>query len=291
MRIVVGFPPGGPTDILARLIGQSLSERLKQPVIVENRPGAGGNPGVETVVRAEPDGHTLLLIGVNNAINTTLYERLSFSFVGDIAPVASLIRVPMVLEVNPSVPVRTVPEFITYAKDNPGKLNMASAGIGSPQQVAGELFKMMTGVDLVHVPYRGTAPALIGLIAGQTQVIFDTTPVSIGYIQSGQIRPLAVTTTSRADLLPDLPTLNDFVPGYEASAWYGVGAPANTPAEIVDTLNREINAAITEPGLKAQLANMGGTALVGSPADFRRLIVDETEKWGKVVKISGARAE
>ncbi|KJC38835.1 MFS transporter [Bradyrhizobium sp. LTSP857] len=291
LRIVVGFPPGGPTDILARLIGQSLSERLKQPVIVENRPGAGGNPGVETVVRAEPDGHTLLLIGVNNAINTTLYERLSFSFVGDIAPVASLIRVPMVLEVNPSVPVRTVPEFITYAKDNPGKLNMASAGIGSPQQVAGELFKMMTGVDLVHVPYRGTAPALIGLIAGQTQVIFDTTPVSIGYIQSGQIRPLAVTTTSRADLLPDLPTLNDFVPGYEASAWYGVGAPANTPAEIVDTLNREINAAITEPGLKAQLANMGGTALVGSPADFRRLIVDETEKWGKVVKISGARAE
>ena len=291
LRIVVGFPPGGPTDILARLIGQSLSERLKQPVVVENRPGAGGNPGVETVVRAEPDGHTLLLIGVNNAINTTLYERLSFSFVRDIAPVASLIRVPMVLEVNPSVPVRTVPEFIAYAKDNPGKLNMASAGIGSPQQVAGELFKMMTGVDLVHVPYRGTAPALIGLIAGQTQVIFDTTPVSIGYIQSGQIRPLAVTTTSRADLLPDLPTLNDFVPGYEASAWYGVGAPANTPAEIVDTLNREINAAITEPGLKAQLANMGGTALVGSPADFRRLIVDETEKWGKVVKISGARAE
>ena len=291
VRIVVGFPPGGPTDILARLIGQSLSERLDQPFIVENWPGAGGNLGAEAVVRAVPDGYTLLLIGVNNAINTTLYEHLSFNFVRDIAPVASLMRVPLVLEVNPSVPARTVPEFIAYAKDNPRKLNMASAGYGSPQQVAGELFKIMAGVELVHVPYRGTAAAITGLLGGEVQVIFDTTPVSIGYIKAGQIRPLAVTTASRSNLLPDIPTLSDFIPGYEASAWYGVGVPANTPASIVEELNEKINAAIAKPDIKAQLTGLGGTILPGSPAEFGKLIFDETEKWAKVVKISGAKPE
>jgi tripartite-type tricarboxylate transporter receptor subunit TctC len=291
VRLIVGFPAGGPTDIVARLIGQSLSERLKQSFIIENRPGAGGNVGTETVVRAAPDGYTLLLVGVPHAINATLYDHLNFNFIRDIAPVASIMRVPLVMEVNPSVPASTVLEFIAYAKDNPGKLNMASAGYGTPQQVSGELFKMMAGVNLTHVPYRGTAPALIDLLGGQMQIMFDTTPASIGYIRAGQIRPLAVTTASRSDLLPDLPAVGDFVPGYEASAWYGIGIPRNTPAGIVEILNKEINAAIAESKMKARLADLGGTVLPGSPSDFGTLIFDETGKWAKVVKISGARAE
>jgi tripartite-type tricarboxylate transporter receptor subunit TctC len=291
VRLIVGFPAGGPTDIVARLIGQSLSERLKQSFIIENRPGAGGNVGTETVVRAAPDGYTLLLVGVPHAINATLYDHLNFNFIRDIAPVASIMRVPLVMEVNPSVPASTVLEFIAYAKDNPGKLNMASAGYGTPQHVSGELFKMMAGVNLTHVPYRGTAPALIDLLGGQMQIMFDTTPASIGYIRAGQIRPLAVTTASRSDLLPDLPAVGDFVPGYEASAWYGIGIPRNTPAGIVEILNKEINAAIAESKMKARLADLGGTVLPGSPSDFGTLIFDETGKWAKVVKISGARAE
>jgi tripartite-type tricarboxylate transporter receptor subunit TctC len=291
VRLIVGFPAGGPTDIVARLIGQSLSERLKQSFIIENRPGAGGNVGTETVVRAAPDGYTLLLVGVPHAINATLYDHLNFNFIRDIAPVASIMRVPLVMEVNPSVPASTVLEFIAYAKDNPGKLNMASAGYGTPQHVSGELFKMMAGVNLTHVPYRGTAPALIDLLGGQMQIMFDTTPASIGYIRAGQIRPLAVTTASRSDLLPDLPVVGDFVPGYEASAWYGIGIPRNTPAGIVEILNKEINAAIAESKMKARLADLGGTVLPGSPSDFGTLIFDETGKWAKVVKISGARAE
>jgi tripartite-type tricarboxylate transporter receptor subunit TctC len=291
VRIIVGYPPGGPSDIVARLIGQSLSERLNQPFIIENRPGAGGNVGTEVVVRAAPDGYTLLLVGAPNAINAAVYDNLNFNFIRDIAPVASIIRVPLVMEVNPSVPARTVLEFIAYAKDNPGKLNMASPGYGTSQHVSGELFKMMTGINLIHVPYRGSAPALIDLLGGQMQVMFDTTPASIGHIRAGQIRPLAVTTASRSDALPDIPTIGDFVPGYEASAWYGIGVPKNTPAEIVELLNKEINAALAESKMKARLADLGGTALPGSPADFSNLILDETGKWAKVVKVSGARPE
>jgi tripartite-type tricarboxylate transporter receptor subunit TctC len=291
VRIIVGYPPGGPSDIVARLIGQSLSERLNQPFIIENRPGAGGNVGTEVVVRAAPDGYTLLLVGAPNAINAAVYDNLNFNFIRDIAPVASIIRVPLVMEVNPTVPARTVLEFIAYAKDNPGKLNMASPGYGTSQHVSGELFKMMTGINLIHVPYRGSAPALIDLLGGQMQVMFDTTPASIGHIRAGQIRPLAVTTASRSDALPDIPTIGDFVPGYEASAWYGIGVPKNTPAEIVELLNKEINAALAESKMKARLADLGGTALPGSPADFSNLILDETGKWAKVVKVSGARPE
>ena len=291
VRLIVGFTPAGATDILARLIGQWLSERLGQPFVIENRPGAGSNIGTEAVVRAPADGHTLLLVAPANAINATLYDRLNFNFIRDIAPVAGLIRVANVMEVNPAVPAKTLPELIAYAKANPGKINMASAGNGSQQHVAGELFKMMAGVDMVHVPYRGGGPALIDLLGGQVQLYFGTTASTIEYIRTGKLRALAVTTATRQPVLPDVPTVGEFVPGYEASSWYGIGAPMGTPAEIVDRLNREINAGLADPKIKARLADMGGTALAGPPAEFGKLIADETEKWGRVVKFSGAKPE
>jgi tripartite-type tricarboxylate transporter receptor subunit TctC len=291
VHLIVGFPAGGPQDIVMRLIGQWLSERLGQSFIIENRPGASGNVGAETVVRAAPDGYTLLSVSSPNAINATLYKNLNFNFIRDIAPVASIMRVPLVMEVNPSVPVKTVPEFIAYAKANPGKVNYASAGIGTPQHVSAEMFKMMTGVEMVHVPYRGAAPALTDLIGGQVQVMIDTTPASMQHIRSGRLRPLAVTTATRADALPDLPTVGDFVPGYEATSWFGIGAPKDTPPEIIATLNKEINAAIADPKIKARLIDLGGTVLPGSPADFGKLITAETEKWAKVVKFSGAKPD
>ncbi|HZL61044.1 MAG TPA: tripartite tricarboxylate transporter substrate binding protein [Pseudolabrys sp.] len=291
VHLIVGFPAGGPQDIVMRLIGQWLSERLGQSFIIENRPGASGNVGAETVVRAAPDGYTLLSVSSPNAINATLYKNLNFNFIRDIAPVASIMRVPLVMEVNPSVPVKTVPEFIAYAKANPGKVNYASAGIGTPQHVSAEMFKMMTGVEMVHVPYRGAAPALTDLIGGQVQVMIDTTPASMQHIRSGRLRPLAVTTATRADALPDLPTVGDFVPGYEATSWFGIGAPKDTPPEIIATLNKEINAAIADPKIKARLIDLGGTVLPGSPADFGKLIAAETEKWAKVVKFSGAKPD
>jgi len=291
VRVIVGFPPGGPTDIAARLIGQWLSERLGRQFVIENRPGATGNIGTEAVVNAAPDGYTLLVAAASNAINTTLYRKLSFVFHRDTAPVAAIIRVPNVIEVTPSLPARTVPEFIAYAKANPGKINFASGGNGTSQHVSGELFKMMAGVDMLHVPYRGSAPALTDLIAGHVQVMFDAVSSSIAFIRAGQVRALAVTTATRLEALPDLPTVGDFVPGYEASAWFGVRAPRKTPAEIVDRLNREINAALADPAMKAHLADLGGTPLPGSPADFGNLIVAETEKWAKVVKFSGTTAD
>ena len=291
VRIIVGFPAGGGVDTVARLMGQWLSERLGQQFIVENRPGAGSNIAAEAVVRASPDGHTLLQLNVTNAINATLYEKLNFDIVRDIAPVAGIIRVPLVMVVHPAVPAQTVSAFIAYAKANPGKINMASAGNGTPQHVAGELFKMMAGVDMIHVPYRGDAPALTDLIGGQVQVMFDTTPASIGHIRAGQIRPLAVTTAIRSEALPEIPTVAEFVPGYEASSWYGVGAPKNTPAQVVDKLNKEINAGLYDPKMKARLADFDGLALTGSPADFGRLIADETEKLGKVIRAANIKAE
>jgi tripartite-type tricarboxylate transporter receptor subunit TctC len=291
VRIVVGFPPGGSSDIVARLIGQSLSERLGQPFIIENRPGAGSNIAAEAVVRAPPDGYTLLLIFSANAINATLYDKLNFSFIRDIAPVASVVRVPHVMEVNPLVPAKTVPEFIAYAKANPGKLNMASGGNGTPAHVSGELFKMLTGVNIVHVPYRGAAPALTDLLGGQVQVQFDNLASSIEHIRAGKLRALAVTTATRSEALPDIPTVGDFVPGYEASAFFGIGAPQSTPAEIVDKLNKEINAILADPKMKARLADMGATVLAGSPTDFGKLIAADTEKWAKVVKFSGAKPD
>jgi tripartite-type tricarboxylate transporter receptor subunit TctC len=291
LRIIVGFPPGGSTDILGRLTGQWLSERLGQPVIIENRPGAASNIATEAAVRAPSDGYTLLLIAPPNAINATLYEKLNYNFIRDIAPVAGIIVTPLTMDVNPSVPVKTVPEFVIYAKANPGKLNMGSSGIGTPQHVAGELFKMMTGVNLVHVPYRGGAPAIADLLGGQVQVMFDVLPESIEYIRAGKLRSLAVTTAMHSEAVPDLPTLSEFVPAYEASAFYGVGAPRNTPPEIIERLNKEINAALADPNMKARLAALGGTVLPGSPAAFGRLIAAETEKWAKVVKFSGAKAD
>jgi tripartite-type tricarboxylate transporter receptor subunit TctC len=291
VRLIVGFTPSGATDILARLIGQWLSERLGQQFVIENRPGAGSNIGTEAVVRAPADGYTLLLVAPANAINATLYDRLNFNFIRDVAPVAGLIRVANVMEVNPSVPAKTLPEFIAYAKANPGKINMASAGNGSQQHVAGELFKMMTGVSMVHVPYRGGGPALTDLLGGQVQLYFGTTASTIEYIRTGKLRALAVTTTTRSQALPDVPTVGEFVPGYEASSWYGIGAPMGTPAEIVDKLNKEISAGLADPRIKARLADMGGTELTGPPAEFGKLIADETEKWGKVVKVSGAKPD
>jgi tripartite-type tricarboxylate transporter receptor subunit TctC len=291
VRLIAPAPPGGPIDISARLIGQWLSERLGQPFTVENRPGAGVNLGTEAAVRAPADGYTLVLVSAGNAINATLYEKLNYNFIRDIAPVAGFYRVPMVMEVNPSLPAKTVPEFIAYAKANPGKLNMGSAGIGSPQHVAGELFKMMTGVDMVHVPYRGVGPALTDLLGGQMQVMFDSPPASIEHIRAGTLRALGVTAARPSEVLPDTPSVSNFVPGFEASAWYGVGMPKDAPAEIVDKLNKEINAALRDSRMKARLADMGGTALAGSPADFGKLIVEETEKWGKVVKFSGAKLD
>jgi tripartite-type tricarboxylate transporter receptor subunit TctC len=291
VRLIVGFPPGGGYDILARLMGQRLSERLGQPFIIENRPSAGGNIGTEAVVKALPDGYTLLLCGASHAINTTLYEKLSFNFILDIAPVASIARAPLVMQLHPSVPAKTVPEFIAYAKANPGKIDMASAGNGTPQHVSGELFKMMAGVNLTHVPYRGTGPALVGLLGGQVQIEFEATTSSIEYIRTGKLRGLAVTTATRSQALPDLPTVGEFVPGYEASSWYGVGAPKNTPSEIIDKLNQEINASLAETSIKARFADLGATALAGSPADFGKLIFEETAKWAKVVKFSGTKPE
>jgi len=291
VRLIVGFPAGGPTDITARLIAQWLSERFGQQFVVDNRPGAGSNIGTEAVVRAPADGHTLLLLGATNAINATLYEKLNFDFIRDIAPVAGIIRVPLIMEVHPSVPATTVPEFIAYARANAGRINMASGGNGTTLHVSGELFKMMTGLDMLHVPYRGVAPMLTDLIGGQVQVAFDPMPSSIEYVKAGKLRPLAVTTAVRSQALPEIPTVGEFVPGYEASTWYGVGAPRNTPAEIIDRLNGEINAGLADARLKARLADLGGMALAGSAADFGAFIAEETEKWAKVVKFSGARAE
>ena len=291
VRLIIGYPPGGSADLTARLMGQWLSERLGQPVIIESRPGGGTNIATEAVVRAPADGYTLLLVAPANAINASLYDKLNFNFIRDIAPVAGIIRFPNVVVVNPSLPVKTIPELIAYAKANPGKLNMASSGNGSTIHVSGELFKMMTGINMVHVPYRGGAPALTDMISGQVQVMFDNVPTSIEFIRVGKLRPLAVTTATRSEVLPDLPTVADFVPGYEASAWYGVGAPKGTPDEIVLKLNREINAILADPKAKARLAELGASLLPGSPADFARLLADETEKWGKVVKFSGAKAD
>jgi tripartite-type tricarboxylate transporter receptor subunit TctC len=291
VRWIVPFPPGGPSDILARLMGQSLSERLGQPFVIENRPGAGSNIGTEAVVKAPADGHTLLLATAANAINATLYDKLSFNFMRDIAPVAGLIRGPNVVVVNASFPAKTVPEFIAYAKANPGKLNMASPGNGTTPHVAGELFKMMAGVNLVHVPYRGAAPALTDLLGGQVQVMFGTMPSSIDYIRDGKLRALAVTGATRSEELPDIPTVGEFVPGYESSTFYGVGAPQNTPAEIIDKLNKQINAGLADPKIKARLASLGGTALAGSPADFGKLIADETEKWAKVIRAANIKSD
>ena len=291
VRFIIGYPAGGSADLTARLLGQWLSERLGQPFVIESRPGAGTNIATETVVNAPPDGYTLLLVAPANAINATLYEKLNHNFMRDMAPVAGLIRFPNVIVVNPSVPAKTVPELIAYAKANPGKLNMASSGNGSTIHVSGELFKMMTGVNMVHVPYRGGAPALTDMISGQVQVMFDNVPTSIEFIRAGKLRALAVTTATRSKVLPDLPTVADFVPGYEASAWYGVGVPKGTPDDVIDKLNKEINAILADPKAKARLADLGASLLAGSPADFGKLVADETEKWGKVVKFSGAKPD
>jgi tripartite-type tricarboxylate transporter receptor subunit TctC len=291
VRIIVGFAPGAGTDIVARLMGQWLSERLGQQFIVENRPGAASNIGTEVVVRAPADGYTLLIFGAPAAINATLYDKLNFNFIRDIAPVGSIGSVPNVIVVHPSVPAKTVPELITYAKGNPGRLNMASGGIGTPQHVAGELFKMMTGTNIIHVQYRGGAPALTDLLGGQVQVMFATMPSSIGYIRAGKVRLLAITSATRLDALPDVPTMAEFVPGFEASSWYGVGAPKNTPAEIIGMLNKEINAALADPKMSARFADLGGTPLVGSSADFGKHIAEETEKWAKVIRAANIKAE
>jgi tripartite-type tricarboxylate transporter receptor subunit TctC len=290
VRIIVGFSAAGTADIIARVTGQWLSERLPQQFVIENRTGAGGNIGTEAVVKAPPDGYTLLLVAPTNAINAMLYDKLDFNFIRDIAPVASVMRTPGVMEVNPSFPAKTVPEFIAYAKANPGKLNMAIGGIGTAQHTYGELFKMLAGVDLVPVFYRGSRPALTDLIAGRVQVLFDILPSSMGFIKAGTVRALAVSTATRWETLPDIPTIAEFVPGYEASSWYGIGAPSNTPAEIVEKLNKEINAGLTDPKFKLQLAAVGGMALPGSPADFKKLIADETEKWGKVIRAANIKA-
>jgi tripartite-type tricarboxylate transporter receptor subunit TctC len=291
VRMIVPFAPGGTTDVLARLMGQWLSERLGQQLIIENRPGAGSNIGTEAVVRAPADGYTLLMVSITAAVNATLYDNLNFNFIRDIAPLASIMRVPNVMEVNPSVTARTVPEFIAYAKANPGKINMASVGNGSSPHVFGEQFKAMTGIDMVHVPYRGGAPALTDLLGGQVQVMFDNVTNSIEYIRAGRLRPLAVTTASRSEALPDIPTIGEFVPGYEASAWFGVGAPKSTPAEIIDKLNKEVNAALADAKVRARLADLGSVPMPMTPAEFGKFIGDETEKWGKVVKFAGIKAE
>jgi tripartite-type tricarboxylate transporter receptor subunit TctC len=291
VRIIVGFAPGGGNDIAARLIAHWLSERLGQQFIVENRPGAGSNIATEAVVRAPADGYTLLLVAVANATNATLYDNLNFNFIRDIAPVAGLLRVPNVVEVNPSVAAQTLPEFIADTKANPGKVNMGSGGSGGPVHMTGELFNMMAGLKMLHVPYRGEALALTDLIGGQVQVVFGSVPASIQHIRAGKVRALAVTTSTRSELLPDLPTVADFVPGYESSTWYGIGAPKRTPAEIIERLNVEINAALSDPRLRARLADLGGTAIGGSPADFGRLIAADTVKWAKVVKFANIKPE
>jgi tripartite-type tricarboxylate transporter receptor subunit TctC len=291
VRIMVGFAAGGATDIVARIMGQWLSERLGQQFVVENRPGAGTNIATEAVVNAAPDGHTLLMVSPTNAVNATLYDKLSYNFIRDIAPVAGVTRVANVMVVNPSFPAKTVPEFIAYAKANPDRINMASGGTGSSNQMSGELFKMLAGVNLVHVPYRGAGPALPDLISGQVQVMFVAITSSIEYIKAGRLRALGVTTTTRSEALPDVPTIADFVSGYEDSNWWGFGAPKTTPATIVDKLNRVTNAALADPRIKARLAELGGTVLAGSPADFGKLIAEETEKWAKVIKFAGIKPE
>ncbi len=291
VRIIVGFAAGGPNDILARLIGQWLSERLGQPFVIENRPGAGSNIATEAVVHATSDGYTLLLVGTPNAINATLYDNLKFNFVRDIAPIAGLIRGALVMVVHPSVPAKTLPEFIAYAKANPGKLSYGSGGVGGITHITAELFKQEAGLDIVHVPYRGVAPALTDLLGGQVQVLFTNLSLLIGYIGIGKLHALAITTATRSDALPDIPTIGEFVPGYEASSVFGLGAPRNTPTEIIDKLNKEINAAIADPEFKARLAHLEGTALGGSPTNFGKLIADETEKWGKVIRLANIKLE
>jgi len=288
---IVGFAAGGDADIIARLIGQWLSEQFGQQFIIDNRPGAASNIAIEAAVRAPADGYTLVSVSSTNAINATLYEKLNFNLITDIAPVAGIVRAPNVLVVHPSFPARTVPEFIAYAKANPDKINVASTGVGSISYMSGELFKMMTGVNIQHVPYRGSAPALTDLLGGQIRVAFLPMPGSIEYIRGGKLRALAVTTATRSDQLPDIPTIGDIVPGYEASVRFGVGAPKNTPAAIVDKLNREINAGLADSKMKARLADLGGTVLGGSPAEFGKLIADETEKWAKVIKSANIKPE
>jgi tripartite-type tricarboxylate transporter receptor subunit TctC len=291
VRIVVGYAPAGPTDITGRLVGQWLSERLGQQFVVENRPGAGSNIGTELVVRAPPDGYTLLLVGTTNAINATLYDKLNFNFIRDIAPVASIMRAAGVMVVNPSVPAKTVAEFIAYAKGNPSKINMATAGVGSPPHVYGELFNAMAGVDLISVHYRGGGPGLVDLLGGQVQVMFEGFSSSIEYVRAGKLRALAVTSATRLAALPDIPTVAEFLPGYEASGWFGLGAPTKTPAEIIERLNKEINAGLADPKMKEQLANLGGTVLALSSSDFGKLIAAETEKWGKVIKTANIKPQ
>jgi tripartite-type tricarboxylate transporter receptor subunit TctC len=291
VRLIVSVAAGGSSDIVARLMSQWLSDRLGHQFIIDNRPGAGNNIGAEAAINAPPDGYTLYLATAANAINATLYQKLSFNFIRDITPVAGIVRVPLVMEVNTSVPVRSVPDFIAYAKANPNKINFASAGSGTTIHMSGELFKMMTGVNMVHVSYRGAGPALTDLIGGQVQVMFDNMPSSIGFIRDGKLRPLAVTTATRWEGLPELPTVAEFVPGFEASAWFGVSAPRKTPIEIVEKLNKEINSILADPKKKDRLADLGGAVIPGSPADFGKLIIEETEKWGKVVKAAGVKAD
>jgi len=289
VRIIVGYPPGGTTDVLARLMGQWLSERLGQQFVVENRPGAAGNIATEALARATPDGYTLLMIDPQPAINVTLFDKLNFDFIRDIAPIAGITRMPSVMVVNPSIPPKTVSEFIAYAKANPGKLNFASPGNGTGPHLTGELFKAITGVNMVHVPYRGVAPALTDLFGGQVHVYFISTLASIEYIRAGRLRALAVTTATRSETLPDIPTISDFVPGFESSGWFGIVAPGNMPSEIVHKLNKEINAGLADPKIEARLADFGGSVLAGSPADFGRLIADETEKWARVIRLAGIK--
>jgi tripartite-type tricarboxylate transporter receptor subunit TctC len=291
VRWIVGFAAGGGNDIVARLMGQWLSERTGQQFFIENRPGAGTNIATEVVVNAPPDGYTLLLVGLPNASNASLFDKLSFNFIRDITPIAGIMRVPNVLVVNPSVPAKTVPDFIAYAKSNPGKVNMASAGTGSGSHLAGELFKMMAGINLVHVPYRGNGPAITALLSGQVEVLFPPPTGSIAFIKTGKLHALAVTSAIRSEALPDLPTIGEFIPGYEMSAWYGVGAPNRTPAEVIDKINKEINVALADSKMKARLVEQGGVAIAGSPVDFGKLIAEESEKWGKVVRAANIKAD
>jgi tripartite-type tricarboxylate transporter receptor subunit TctC len=291
VRLIVPFPPGGPNDVFARLIGQWLHERLGQPIIIDNRPGAGGNIGTEVVVKAAPDGYTLLVINSNHTVNATLYDKLNYNFIRDIAPVAAIIQLPLVLVLNPLLPAKTLLEFIAHAKANPGKLNYASVGNGSTPHVAGELFKMMTGIDMVHVPYRGAVQALTDLISGQVQAMFIVPGVVTEHIKAGKLRAVAVTAATRSDMFPDLPTMNSIVTGYDATTWFGIGAPKDMPSEIVDKLNKEINVALANPKINAQLADLGGTSLTLSPAEFGKLIADDTEKWAKVIRAANIKPE
>ena len=291
VRLLIGYTPGGSADLTARLMGQWLSERLGQPFVIENRPGGGTNIATEAVLRAAPDGYTLLLVAPANAINATLYDKLNFNFLQEIEPIAGIIRFPNVVVVNPSVPVKTIPELIAYAKANPGKLNMASSGNGSTIHMSGELFKMLTGINMVHVPYRGGAPALTDMLSGQVQVMFDNIPTCAEHVKSGKLRGLAVTSTARSNVLPDLPTVAEFLPGYEASAWYGLAAPKGTPREMIETLNKAVNAVLADPVAQKRFAEIGAILLPGSAAEFGKLLADETEKWGKVVKFAGAKVD